>query len=743
VPRDAPADGGIRFGQYLLLRRIARGGMAEVFLAQQRGFEGFDRRVAVKRILPHLADAPDFIKMFLGEAKLAAQLSHPNIVHIYDFGKVAADYFIAMEFVDGVHAGQIWKATERERISPAFVARIGADAATALHYAHEQRGANDRPLGLVHRDVSPANIMISYDGVVKLCDFGIAKAAALGDQLTNPGQVKGKYAYMSPEQTTAAPLDGRSDVFSLGICLWELLAGKTIVGRGDAVDAMRAIRDGKLTPIERAAPWTPTALAKAIGWALQTRREDRPTAMDFAQALEAFLKATPELATPLQLGAWVRARFPRESTVAPSGGHGTAVAIGTDTGASAPEIRLIAASRASAELTSQNEPIHTGALLVTTDSEPAELAATTIEEPRRSSRPSSNAGLPPPNRARSAPRPVFAKPEPDAEPTAEPTKILAPPYARPTKVADAVDVDLDAPTGPRGDTEIRSGAFRQTVPSGPPSLPTIVDSRSVDISFGSGDFARPSLPPQMAQMAPRPSATRPTRWIAIAVFGGLGLVSFIIALAVSGRHKNVAPPPADAAVAVAIVPDAPKPDAQLTIHDVVVPIDAAPMTIHDVVAPPDAAEPSIDAQGAPLETLVEVSTKPEHATVQIGADRRVAPTKFALPAGHYVVTATLDGWEPEKRELELVAGDHVLQEIAFDRRVGTKHATRDGKLTIRTSPYSEVFLGDRDLGTAPFADLPLPPGTYTLTFKNPLHKVETRRVTIAPGKTTKLGFSLP
>src|SRR5690348_6012652 len=150
--------------------------MAEVFLAQQRGLEGFDRRVAVKRILPHLADSPDFLKMFLGEAKLAAQLTHPNIVHIYDFGKVEGDYFIAMEFVDGVHAGQLFKNIDKEPMPATLVARIGADGASALHYAHELRASSGKAYGLVHRDVSPANIMVSYDGVVKLCDFGIAKA---------------------------------------------------------------------------------------------------------------------------------------------------------------------------------------------------------------------------------------------------------------------------------------------------------------------------------------------------------------------------------------------------------------------------------------------------------------------------------------------------------------------------------------------------------------------------------------
>src|SRR5205085_4562297 len=181
-----------------------------------------------------------------------------------------------------------------ERLSPTQIARIGADAATALHYAHELTNPQGQPLGLVHRDISPANIMVSFDGVVKLCDFGIAKAAALSDQLTNPGQVKGKYAYMSPEQTVAAPLDGRSDVFSLAIVLWELLAGKTIVGRGDTVEAMRAIRDGKLEPIDRAAPDTPKPLADALKWALETKREKRATAAELTTALEAFIKSAPE-----------------------------------------------------------------------------------------------------------------------------------------------------------------------------------------------------------------------------------------------------------------------------------------------------------------------------------------------------------------------------------------------------------------------------------------------------------------
>ena len=457
------AVGGIRFGQYTLLRRIARGGMAEVFLAQQKGLEGFDRRVAVKRILPHLADAPDFVKMFLGEAKLAAQLTHPNVVHIYDFGKHDGDYFIAMEYVDGVHAGQLYKyGADTERLPPVLVARLGADAAAALHYAHELRGNDGKPIGLVHRDVSPANLMVSFDGIVKLCDFGIAKAAALGEQLTNPGQVKGKYAYMSPEQTIASPLDGRSDVFSLAIVMWELLAGRTIVGRGDAVDAMRAIRDGKLPPIASVAPKTPPALAKAIGWAMQTRRENRATAMDFAQALEAYIKSSPELATPMQLAGWIRQRFPRDhgstgqhaaipgvsiGTRAAPGTQagsldtprdlGTAVADGTAAAPDTPAPVLIAASRlAGADILDSADTIamtehEDKATLLVDETEERSLDSVIVSQPRLSGR-------------EPARRPPTSAPEPRRTPTSAPE-----PRRTPTSAPEPRRTPTSAPERPR------------------------------------------------------------------------------------------------------------------------------------------------------------------------------------------------------------------------------------------------------------------------------------------------------
>ena len=727
---SASSDGGIRFGQYVLLRRIARGGMAEVFLAQQKGLEGFDRRVAVKRILPHLADAPDFLKMFLKEAQLAAQLTHPNIVHIYDFGKVDQDYFIAMEFVDGVHAGQLYKyGVEKERLSPTMVARIGADAATALHYAHELRNNNGLPLGLVHRDVSPANIMVSFDGVVKLCDFGIAKAAALGDQLTNPGQVKGKYAYMSPEQTIAAPLDGRSDVFSLAIVLWELLAGKTIVSRGDAVDAMRAIRDGKLDPITKVAPRTPPALAKALTWALQTRKEMRATAMDFAQALEQFIKSSPELATPMQLGGWIRQRFVREGggtgqhnaipipgvsmgTRASPGTQlaaetvdspGTAVSTGTRAGTLTPPSSMIAAS------------VITGDDLLET----AETVAMTGEEKPTAPARGDSGGRKLPAPTKPPPLPLSQRMTAQQDIPAFAKRTLIDPSAHAATETTERDGEI---VHESSETQMHGNAHKPIVAGGPAELPTMIAPPP--------PFERKRTPVPLDITGRIPRRAR----IALAIGGlvALAVLSFVIALAARGS-KSAAPADApEGSAAVVVAPDAAPIDAA---------IDAPPAD-----APTDAFEPTIRPDATEELTYLEITTNPRGGSVTIGGETRSDPAKFALAPGHYKILAELDGYAPERREVDLDKGVDRVQDIAFRKRVSTgnqRPAPAKGKLTARTTPYSVVYNGAKKLGETPFADVELPAGTYTLTFKHPSKSPVTKRVVITAGKTTKVSFTFP
>src|SRR5262245_38384673 len=282
--------------------------MAEVFLASQRGPEGFERRAAVKRILPHLVESGDFVAMFLDEARLAARLSHPNIVHIYEFGKFQDYYFIAMEHVDGVDTNQMILEAHGSGLPPEIVARLGADAAAGLHHAHQLADGDGRPLDIVHRDVSPQNLLLSYDGVLKIVDFGIAKAAHHAER-TRPGVVKGKFAYMSPEQVVGKTLDGRSDVYSLAIVLWELLAGRFAFTRENPGEAMREIRDGKLAPIETVRSDVPKELAAALGHALTKERDKRPNAAQFAVELESYLKGSTRLATAMVVSDWLKERF--------------------------------------------------------------------------------------------------------------------------------------------------------------------------------------------------------------------------------------------------------------------------------------------------------------------------------------------------------------------------------------------------------------------------------------------------
>jgi serine/threonine-protein kinase len=829
-------DAGIPFGPYVLLRRIARGGMAEVFLARQRGFHGFDRRVAIKRILPQLADAPDFIKMFLAEAKLAAQLTHPNIVHIYEFGKVESDYFIAMEYVEGVHAGQLFDRSSRaDRLSPTMVARLGADAATALHHAHELRAPGGKLYGLVHRDVSPANLMVSFDGAVKLCDFGIAKAAELGDQLTNPGHIKGKYAYMSPEQTTGAPLDGRSDVYSLAIVLWELVSGKLIVPRGDAASAMRAIRDGKLTPIERAAPWTPPPLAAAITRALQTHREHRPTAMQLAEELEAFIKSSPELATPMQLGAWLRARFTRE----PTGGETEAAAVPEPL---APPGALATPRTAASQLAASSDhviarsPMSTSSIITSqTTSETAQLAqldhpadaATVLVTDRAAFEPTA-----PPAALR------FDVQAAAAEPTGPPG---------PGGSSGFDDPAAAEPTDPPGSTSLidddetvmRSGAFRALVPSGPPVVPTLLEAPRRQSPGGPPAALPESSPrpspgaapagPTMLEAPPRPSPNGPPvpatlleapprqaprgapvattlleasprqapRGAAVAATllevpprsgpGGTVAPTLLEApprpphpavrgspLAGAPTLRGVPPPPARAptesvrtpsrralalgglftlavlSFAVALAARG-KPRATGALRDAAIasaaPRDAAPddPPPGDAAAPPlplDAREPTIPLD-AGATTILEIRTRPDGARITIAGETHASPARFALPPGHYAIDAELDGWMPERRALDLAPGDHVVQDIVFTTPLSHGRAAAPGRLSVRTTPPCEVFLGPRRLSETPITDLELAAGSYTLVFKHPQHATVSRGVTITSGKLTRLSFALP
>lgn len=283
--------GAERFGQYTLLEKIAAGGMAEVWKARMRGVEGFQKTVAIKKILPHMTDNSEFIGMFIDEAKLAAQLSHPNIVHIYDLGKIGRDYYIAMEYVEGKDLRSLLNASRRKGmpISLGLALHIAARVASALDYAHRKRDFEGKELALVHRDVSPQNVLLTREGDVKLCDFGIAKAVSKAGQ-TQMGSLKGKLQYMSPEQAWGRPVDSRSDIFSLGAVLFEMLTGERLFSGDSEMSILEAVRQGRIRTSREIDPAIPAEVDEIVTRALAYDVRDRfQSAGEMMQRIEAVL----------------------------------------------------------------------------------------------------------------------------------------------------------------------------------------------------------------------------------------------------------------------------------------------------------------------------------------------------------------------------------------------------------------------------------------------------------------------
>ncbi|MBL8914424.1 MAG: protein kinase [Archangium sp.] len=298
------------FGNYQLVKKLATGGMAEVWLAKQTGIEGFNRHVVVKRILPHLAEDPEFVQMFLNEAKIASRFNHPNIAQIYDLGETNGQYFIAMEFIHGEDLGRVMRRawSTGQWVARHIALRIVADSCQGLHYAHTRLDERGQPLRVVHRDISPQNILISFDGAVKVVDFGIAKAS---DQVSNTksGAIKGKFAYMAPEQAAGKPLDARSDIFALGLVLYELATGVRPLKRDSELATLQAALECKIDAPSAVAE-VPHELDDIVMRALAKAPDDRYSdAREMSRAIEQYLLNAKELATTTEVGELMGALF--------------------------------------------------------------------------------------------------------------------------------------------------------------------------------------------------------------------------------------------------------------------------------------------------------------------------------------------------------------------------------------------------------------------------------------------------
>jgi eukaryotic-like serine/threonine-protein kinase len=294
--------------KYRVIKRLEAGGMAEVYLGEAVSVQGFKKKVAIKRVLPHLAQNESFIEMFLDEARLSARLNHTNIVTVFDISKREDTYFLIMEFVDGVNLKRILESVNKRgvRMRLADAIHICIEACRGLGYAHDLSDENHKPLGIVHRDISPPNIMVTRRGEVKLADFGLAKAS---NQFTatDPGIVKGKFSYLSPEAAFGKEVDARSDIFSLGIVLWEMLAGKRLFwGENDyaTVKLVQKANIPRLAPLNRDIDET---FEEVLLKALTRDPADRyQTAREFGEALSQYIFQHRLLVTSYDLASLVQ-----------------------------------------------------------------------------------------------------------------------------------------------------------------------------------------------------------------------------------------------------------------------------------------------------------------------------------------------------------------------------------------------------------------------------------------------------
>ena len=331
------------FGKYQLLRVLAQGGMAEVFLAKQVGPEGFEKVVVVKRVLPHLSRRPDFVEMFLDEARLNASLSHPNIVQVFDFGLAQGQYFLAMEYLAGEDLSTIYRAAVAagKTVPPEIVALVGAAACDALNYIHVAVTENGESRRIVHRDISPSNLIITYQGTVKILDFGIAKAEGKLVE-TQQGTLKGKYAYMSPEQALSEPLDGRSDLFSLGAVLYEMLTGARLFQREGHLALLKAVTVETILPPSMRHPSVPPDMDGVVMRALARDKGARyQSAQEMRRDLDQFLSARTYVPAQSQLQQYLTELFGemhvRERSRLPTtGGAGAATVSSRPRGQSSP-----------------------------------------------------------------------------------------------------------------------------------------------------------------------------------------------------------------------------------------------------------------------------------------------------------------------------------------------------------------------------------------------------------------------
>ncbi|MDY7224877.1 protein kinase domain-containing protein [Hyalangium rubrum] len=725
------------YGNYQLVKKLAMGGMAQIYLARRKVAEPSDELVVVKRILPHLAENVDFIRMFLDEARIAARLAHPNIVQIHDLGAQDDSFFLAMEYIHGEDVRRMCKRADSQgRPLPVSLAcRIIIDACAGLDYAHKKTDPSGKPLNIVHRDVSPQNILVSFAGAVKVVDFGIAKAA---DQatVTRSGVLKGKYSYMSPEQAAGQRVDCRSDVFALGVVLYELVTGMRLFKRSSDMQTLSAVSECQVTPPSQVSPRVPPELSAIVMKALAKEPEARyAEALQLQVALEGWLGAQKHPATSTELSAFMRelyaerlAREARAGTVVvdedpPATGQRAAVEgqrrSGIMPGPSTKEVTR--AERGELVPAASFTAPATGPVPL----DPAEVTDRTVQRPSR------------------AMKSVEARRDSDAErPRAE---------RRPTPRQTA-DVRRQEPE-PRLATRPELEAPSRTDMTAPTSVSTrrwiaaiAATVSAVAVALLLWVYLRPAALPQatvrLETVPPGAKVVFDGRLLPGAtplVLPGMAQGNYPVTLSREGYQELRATVeiPATGTVTAPVLKLSPVPP----------PVKAPPPVV-EKPPPPMVEKPP----PAPVQVQLTLETEPAQATIFVdGVERGAGPLVVQAKAEQELeVRVNAAQYRPLSRKVKVGAGPAQRERFELEPlpkpappvAAGTIKQTRGeppkpppdaprAMVRFAVTPWAEVSCGGRNLGTTPFEAVSLPVGVYQCKFHNPdLGRTLTQRVEV-------------
>jgi eukaryotic-like serine/threonine-protein kinase len=690
------------YGKYRLLKRLAMGGMAQIYLARE---EGDPKLLVIKRILPHLAENEEFVQMFLDEARIAARLDHPNIVQIFDLGSQDDSFFIAMEYIHGEDLRRVWKAAERggQLVPVPLVCRVLSEACAGLDHAHKQLDAQGKPLNIVHRDISPQNILLTFEGRAKVVDFGIAKAADQATE-TRSGVLKGKYSYMSPEQAAGQRVDRRSDIFALGVVLYELLTGVRLFKRANDIITLQAVSECDIAPPSQLNARVPRDLDAVVMKALTRDPAHRYSeALHFQRALEAWLDAQAQPSSPAHVAAYMKdlyaARLAEEARLGD--------VLVEEEGAAPPggSKASLRAARSSVERS---------------------IAERSLVGERAAS-----------NNTMAAPRqePVVVSPTPSRGLIPRPSRV----DARPSEVERRRTVDLRRNVSEP--TQDAAASLSET----PLVRPSLSRQRALPVvpvePTGLSETVEDEDPAGAHTSAPMPSEARASsRRTPLLLVGALVLVGGVLGglwFINSEPPEPVAVTPSRRPVPIPVAETPPTPT-------------PTPTVPQPTPTPPQPTE-TIAAPTAPAAVTVTLTARPVQASLTVnGTAYPKSPVVLNLPPGQEL---TVLAQAPRHQSLtrRIKVGEGPTQDEALElaplpsvrERPEPKPAppppvadTRKGTVRFAVTPWADVTCNGRSLGPTPMRDVALPAGWYDCRFSNPEMGTRTQRVEVKPDLQT-------